>query len=174
LGSPARFARIGGTEVGEMHRLTAEPPERITVSGVVPLEITIGNQSYANWAPELMVVPVQSTEIWSSGGTAGIARIEVFVRAAGADAPGQRVLALDTARDAPAPQGRYIRSIDLSALADGDYDLFVQATSPSGLESHPSYGDETHVWDAADLSGAYYPIGITLDHSTRDRLRTSP
>src|SRR5690606_4757151 len=41
LGSPARFARIGGTEVGEMHRLTAEPPERITVSGVVPLEITI-------------------------------------------------------------------------------------------------------------------------------------
>ena len=162
LGPPARFARIGGTEVGESHRLTAETPERIAVAGVVPVEFVVGNHSYANWAPELMVFPVQSTEVWSSGGTGGIAEIEVFLRAAGAAPPGQRVLALDTARDAPAPQGRYIRTLDLSGLAPGDYDLFVQATSPSGLKSHPSYGDETWVWDAADLSGAYYPIGITL------------
>ena len=169
LGLPARFARIGGTEVGEAHRLTAEPPARIDVGGVVPLEFVVGNHSYANWAPELMVFPVQSTEVWSSGGTGGIAKVEVFVRPAGGAAPGQRVLALDTARDAPAPQGRYIRTIDLSGLAEGDYDLFVQATSPSGLKSHPSYGDETHVWDAADLAGAYYPIGITLDHSAQGR-----
>ena len=163
LGLPARFARVGATEVGEAHRLTAEPPERIGIGGAVPLEFVVGNRSYANWAPELMVFPVQSTEVWSTGGTGGIARIEVFLRAAGGAPPGQRVLALDTARDAPAPQGRYIRTIDVSGLADGDYDLFVQATSPSGLKSHPSYGDETHVWDAADLSGAYYPIGITLE-----------
>lgn len=163
LGLPARFARIGGTEVGEAHRLTAESRERIAVGDAVPLEFVVGNHSYANWAPELMVFPVQSTEVWSTGGTTGIAGIEVFLRASGEAPPGQRVLALDTARDAPAPQGRYIRTLDLSGFAAGDYDLFVQATSPSGLKSHPSYGDETHVWDAADLSGAYYPIGITLE-----------
>lgn len=174
LGLPARFARIGDTEVGEAHHLTAESPERIAVTGTVPLEFVVGNHSYANWAPELMVFPVQSTEVWSSGGTSGIAGIEVFLRAPGAPSPGQRVLALDTARDAPAPQGRYIRTLDLSGLADGDYDLFVQATSPSGLKSHPSYGDETHVWDAADLAGAYYPIGITVDNSARRPFRTSP
>jgi hypothetical protein len=167
LGLPARFARIGGTEVGESHRITAEPPARIGIGGVVPLEFVVGNHSYANWAPELMVFPVQSTEVWSTGGTGGIAKVEVFLRAVGGAPPGQRVLGLETARDAPAPQGRYIRTIDVSGLADGDYDLFVQATSPSGLKSHPSYGDETHVWDAAELSGAYYPIGVTIHNAAR-------
>lgn len=167
LGLPARFARIGGTEVGEAHLLTADPRERIAVGDETALEFTVGNRSYANWAPELMVFPVQSTEVWSSGGTTGIARVEVFLRAAGDAPPGQRVLALDTSLDAPAPQGRYVRTIDLSGFAEGDYDLFVKAISPSGLESHPSYGDETHVWDAADLAGAYYPIGITLERPAR-------
>ena len=169
LGAPARFVRIGGTEVGEAHRLSAEPRERITVAGSVPVEFVVGNQQYANWAPELMVVPVQSTEVWSSGGTGGIARIEVFVRAASDDAPGERVLLLDTARDAPTPHGRYIRNVDLSGWPDGDYDLFVRATSPSGLASHPSYGDETGLWDAAELSGAYYPIAIHLDNASHAR-----
>lgn len=169
LGAPARFIRIGGTEVGEAHRLGAEPRARIDVAGVVPVEFVVGNHQYANWAPELMVVPVQSTEVWSSGGTGGIARIEVFARGAADTAPGERVLLLDTARDAPTPQGRYIRTIDLSGWPDGDYELFVKATSPSGLVSHPSYGDETYLWDAADLSGAYYPIAIHLDNASHAR-----
>lgn len=165
LGPPARFEQIGDTQIGESHRLTAEPPERIAVSGSVPIHFVVGNRSYANWAPELMVFPVQSTEIWSAGGTGGIASIDVQIRPTGADASAsQSVLTLATARDVPTPQGRYIRGFDSAAFANGDYELFVQATEPSGLKSHPSYGDETYVWDAAQLSGAYYPIQIHIQN----------
>jgi hypothetical protein len=165
LGTPARFEKIGDTEVGDSHRLTAEPPVRIAVSGNVPIHFVVGNKSYANWAPELMVFPVQSTEIWSAGGTGGIASIDVLIRPSGADASAsQNVFTLATARDVPAPQGRYIRGFDSTSFANGDYELFVQATEPSGLKSHPSYGDETYVWDAAQLSGAYYPIQIHIQN----------
>ncbi|MGN6519970.1 MAG: hypothetical protein ACTHK2_11165 [Dokdonella sp.] len=165
LGLPARFEQIGDTQVGDAHRLTAESPARIAISGVVPLNVVVGNHSYANWAPELMVFPVQSTEVWSTGGTAGIAMVEVFMRPSGGGAAtSTRVHALDTGRDVPAPQGRYLRSFDSRAFANGDYELFVQATSPSGQKSHPSYGDETYVWDAAQLSGAYYPIQVHIQN----------
>jgi hypothetical protein len=89
----------------------------------------------------------------------------VFLRRVGTGAgPGERVILIETARDAPAPQGRYLRLFDTRDFADGDYELFVQATSPSGLKSHPSYGDETYHWDASELSGAYYPIQISIDN----------
>ena len=162
LGLPARFEQIGDTQVGDDHRLTAEPRARIGIASMVPVTFVVGNHSYANWAPELMVFPVQSTEVWSTGGTGGIASVEVFLRPAAGTPPGQRVLLLDAARDVPAPQGRYTRSFDSRTFANGDYEMFVQATSPSGLKSHPSYGDETHVWDAAQLSGAYYPILVHI------------
>jgi hypothetical protein len=165
LGPPARFEQIGDTQVDGSHHLTADPPARIAVSGNVPIHFVVGNHSYANWAPELMVFPVQSTEIWSTGGTGGIANIDVFIRPSGADeSASQRLLTLATARDVPTPQGRYIRSFDSTPFANGDYELFVQATEPSGLRSHPSYGDETYVWDAAQLSGAYYPIQIHIQN----------
>ena len=73
-------------------------------------------------------------------------------------------MAIDTARDVPAPQGRYTRPFDTRGFANGDYEIFVQATAPSGLKSHPSYGNETYLWDAADLSGAYYPIQIRIQN----------
>jgi hypothetical protein len=165
LGLPARFEQIGDTQVGDEHHLSAESPARIAISGVVPLNLVVGNHSYANWAPELMAFPVQSTEVWSTGGTTGIATVEVFLRPSGGGAEtSTRVLALDTGRDVPAPQGRYLRSFDSRAFADGDYELFVQATSPSGQKSHPSYGDETYLWDAAQLSGAYYPIQVRIQN----------
>jgi hypothetical protein len=164
LGPPIRIERVDGVEVGEPHRITQDAPVRIPVSGDVPLDIVAGNRNWANWAPHLMNVPVQSTEVWSSGGTQGIAQVEVFVRGAGQAPPGQRVLLLATARDAPAPQGRWVRSFDSSQFPDGDYELSVQATAPGGLKSHPSYGDETYAWDAAGLSGAYYPIRIRIEN----------
>ena len=165
LGPPARFEQIGDTQVDDTYRLTADPPARIAVGGEVALNFVVGNHSYANWAPELMVFPVQSTEIWSAGGTGGIANIDVFIRPSGGDeSTSQRVLTLATARDVPAPQGRYIRSFDSTVFPNGDYELFVQATEPSGLRSHPSYGDETYVWDASELSGAYYPIQIHIEN----------
>ena len=165
LGPPARFEQIGSTQIDEEHLIHDVPPTRISVSGVVPLTMVVGNHSYANWAPELMVFPVASTEVWSTGGTTGISRIEVFLRPAGAGTPpGTAVMSLDTARDVPAPQGRYTRPFDTRDFANGDYEIFVQATTPSGLKSHPSYGNETYLWDAADLSGAYYPIQIRIQN----------
>jgi hypothetical protein len=129
----------------------------------VPLNIEAGNSSWAGWAPQWMNVPVQSTEVWSSGGTEGISRVEVFVRPAGSTAgPGTRVQLLSTAVDAPAPQGRYRLTFDSRRFVNGDYELFVQATTPSGRKSHPSYGDEAALFDAQALSGAYYPIPITI------------
>jgi len=163
LGPPARFERIGSTGIGEEHLIGDEPPVRIGVSGQVSLGMVVGNRSYADWAPELMVVPVASTEVWSTGGTSGIEQVEVFLRRVGSGSgPGDRVMRIDTARDAPAPQGRYTRVLDTTAFANGDYEIFVQATTPSGLKSHPSYGNETYLWDAAQLSGAYYPIQIRI------------
>ncbi|MBN8481739.1 MAG: hypothetical protein J0L88_09130 [Xanthomonadales bacterium] len=163
LGPPARFASIGGTGIGEQHLIGDDPPERIDVAGQVALDMVVGNRSYADWAPQLMVVPVASTEVWSTGGTTGVERVEVYLRRVGSGSgPGTGILRIDTARDAPAPLGRYLRSFDSTAFANGDYEIFVQATTPSGLKSHPSYGNETYLWDAAELAGAYYPIQIRI------------
>jgi hypothetical protein len=165
LGPPARFEQVGDTQIGDEHLIGDNPPARITIGGLTPITMVVGNRSYANWAPDLMVFPVASTEVWSTGGTNGISTVEVFLRAVGSGAgPGQRVMLIDTARDVPAPQGRYTRVFDASGFPDGDYELFVQATEPNGLKSHPSYGNETYLWDAADLSGAYYPIQIRIQN----------
>ncbi|MBX3605918.1 MAG: hypothetical protein KF788_11620 [Piscinibacter sp.] len=163
LGPPARLQRIGTTDVGGDQHITNANRVAIPVSGMVPLNIEAGNASWAGWAPELMHMPVVSTEVWSTGGTSGLAQIEVFIRRAGSGSgPGQQLLKLDTAVDAPAPQGRYRFEFDSRGFPDGDYELFVQATTPSGLKSHPSYGDETYQFDAGALSGAYYPIPIRI------------
>jgi hypothetical protein len=163
LGPPARLQRIGAVDVGDDQHLGSENYTRIPVSGLVPLNIEVGNRSWAGWAPQLMHMPVQSTEVWSAGGTAGIATIEVFLRQTGVGSgPGTRILNLDTAIDAPAPQGRYRLDFDSTAYPNGDYELYVLATTPSGLKSHPSYGNETYLFDASVLSGAYYPMPITI------------
>lgn len=164
LGPPARLQRIGDTDVGEPQHLTANPPTRINVGGVVPLNVEVGNASWAGWAPQLMRMPVASGEVWSVGGTAGIATVEVFIRPSGGAAPGTRIALVETARHAPAPQGRYGLQFNSAAFPNGDYDLFVQAITPSGLKSVPSYGDEVHEFDAAALSGAYYPIPIRIQN----------
>ncbi len=165
LGPPARLQRVGSTDIGGDHHLTNANRVTIPVSGVVPLNIEAGNASWAGWAPELMHMPPVSTEVWSTGGTTGLAQIEVFLRRVGSGTgPGQQVLKIDTAVDAPAPQGRYLLNLDTRGFANGDYELFVQATTPSGLKSHPSYGDETYKFDAAALSGAYYPILVRIQN----------
>ncbi|UXI65810.1 hypothetical protein [Tahibacter amnicola] len=165
LGLPARLQKVGETNISSDHLMDANPPARIPVRGVVPLNIEVGNRSWADWAPQLMHVPVQSMEIFSSGGTAGIGQVDVYLRRVGTGTgPGERVIHLDTARDAPAPQGRYLLSFDTRGFANGDYELFVQATSPSGLKSHPSYGDEMHHFEAQELSGGYYPIQVRIEN----------
>lgn len=79
-----------------------------------------------------------------------MARVEVFVRP---------VLAPDTVADAPAPQGR-----PRGSHPNGDQVLFQQATSPSGLKSHPGYGDEIDQFGSENLSGAHRPVRITIQN----------
>lgn len=165
MGPPVRLQRIGNTDIGYDQTMSSTSPVRIPVSGVVPINVEAGNSSWAGWAPEWMRVPVNSAEVFTTGGTAGIAKIEVFLRRVGTGTgPGNLVLSLDTAIDAPAPQGRYRLSFDSRPFANGDYELFVQATTPSGLKRHPSYGDETHHFDFSVVYGAYYPMPIRIQN----------
>ncbi len=165
LGPPVRLQRIGSVDVGEEQHISNPSRRAIPVSGLVPMNIEAGNRAWAGWGPQLMNVPVQSIEVWATGGTTGLAQIEVFLRRAGRNSePGERVLQIDTAVDAPAPQGRYLLEFDSRAFPNGDYELFVQGTAPSGTKSHPSYGDEIGHFGMAKLSGAYYPIPIRIEN----------
>jgi hypothetical protein len=164
-GPPVRMQRIGQVDVGPEQYISNRNRRAIAVSGLVPINIEAGNSSWANWGPQIMQVPVRSVEVWATGGTTGLAQIEVFLRRVGSDnAPGERVLQIDTALDAPAPQGRYLLQFDSRAYPNGDYELFVRGTTPSGTTSHPSYGDEIGHFDFAKLSGAYYPIPIRIQN----------
>ena len=163
LGPPVRFQRIASVEIGADQHMSNPNRGAIPVSGRVPINIEAGNSSWANWAPQLMNVPVRSVEVWATGGTTGIAQVEVFLRRVGSDSEAAlRVWQIDTAIDAPAPQGRYLLEFDSRLFPNGEYELFVQATTPSGTKSHPSYGDEFQRFDSATLSGAYYPIPIRI------------
>ncbi len=165
LGPPARLQRIASVDVGADQHISNSKRRPIPVSGRVPINIEAGNSSWGNGAQNLMNVPVRSTEVWATGGTSGLAQIEVFLRPAGSGSePGERLLQIDTAIDAPAPQGRYLLDFDSSSFPNGDYELFVQATTPSGSKSHPSYGDEIDQFGVAKLSGAYYPIPIRIQN----------
>jgi len=165
MGPPVRLQNIAGTDVGYDQTLSTTALKRIAVSGVAPLNIEVGNGNWAGWAPQWMRVPVISDELFTTGGVTGIAKLEVFLRKVGTGTgPGDLVLSLDTAVDAPAPQGRYLLNFDSSKFANGDYELFVQATTPSGMKSHPSYGDEAHHFDLSVLSGAYYPMPIRIQN----------
>lgn len=166
LGPPVRFQRVASVDIGSDQFMSNPNRVPIAVSGQVPINIEAGNSSWANWGPQLMNVPVRSAEVWATGGTTGISQVEVFLRPVGSDSvPGSRVWQIDTAIDAPAPQGRYLMQFDSRPFPNGEYELFVQATTPSGIKSHPSYnGDEFHGFDSAALSGAYYPIQIRISN----------
>lgn len=171
FGPPARIHHVGTQRVGREHVFEPahlEPGEeaRIAVAGVVQIDAEVGNTSWdPGWAAQLMRVPVSSIEVWSTGGTAGISKLELFLRRVGTGTgPGDPVRALDTAHDAPAPQGRYRIAFDSRAHANGDYELFLQATTPSGLKSHPSYGEEISHYGSENLSGAYRPVRIRIQN----------
>ncbi|MEO7430619.1 MAG: hypothetical protein ABIR62_00955 [Dokdonella sp.] len=125
-------AHGGSLQVDETHHPGAPPPGCVAASGVVRLHVVVGNRSDAGWTPELMVLPVPSNENRSAGDTGGFATIDVA-----------------TACDVPTPQGRYLRRFDRHGLPNGDHELFVQASEPSGLKGDPSLGNETSIWPLA-------------------------
>lgn len=166
LGPPARFEMIAGTEINRFTYHVDDPAIlTVPVSGVAPVMVVVGNESYAGWAPNLMVFPAQSQEIWGTGGVAGISTVELFLRRVGTGTgPGDRVAQLSTFRDAPAPQGRYALQFDTRAYPNGDYELFVLATTPTGVKSHPTYQGAVEGIDVGQLSGAYYPIHLKIQN----------
>ncbi|MEO6996416.1 MAG: GDSL-type esterase/lipase family protein [Lacunisphaera sp.] len=160
VGPPASFVFIGGKEWTETDAGTIQGP---TVSGKIDAEVLVGNKNWANWAPQWLVFPAASTELWGQGGTTGIKTVELFLRRKGTGTgPGDRIAVLNTNRDAPAPQVRYVFAIDTSRFPNGDYELFVLATTSTGLKSHPEYPGSAFRWDASVWSGAYEPVNITI------------
>jgi hypothetical protein len=171
FGPPVRINHVGTQRVGYEHVFEPEhldPGQAawIPVTGVQPLDAEVGNSSWdAGWAPQLMRVPTSSVEVWSTGGTTGIASLDVYLRRAGTGSgPGDLIQQINTAEDAPAPQGRYRIAFDSRAYPNGDYELFLQATTPSGLKSHPSYGEEIYHFGSENLSGAYRPVRIRIQN----------
>ena len=162
VGPPAKFVFIDGKEWTESETGTIIGP---TVAGAIDAEVLVGNSNWANWAPQLLNMPANSTELWGQGGTTGIKTVEIFLRRKGTGTgPGDRIAVLSTARDAPAPQVRYVFKIDTRRFANGEYELFVQATTASGLKSHPEYPYSAFRFDSSGWSGAYEPVLITIQN----------
>ena len=162
LGPPASIVFINGEDLvqvaeGDIHG-------KSNLAGKTSVEVVVGNSNYANWAPQWLNMPANSTEIWSSGGTTGIKSVELFLRRKGTTGYGDRIAVLMTARDAPAPQVRYVFNFDTRSYANGDYELYVLGTTNTGLKSHPTFYGSAFRWDPTEWAGAYEPVSITISN----------
>lgn len=160
-GPPAKFIFIDGKEWSHTEAGIQGP----TVAGAINAEVLVGNSNWANWAPQWLNFPATSAEFWGQGGTTGIKTVELFLRRRGTGTgPGDRIAVLTTNRDAPAPQVRFVFPIDTRLFANGEYELFVEATTHAGLKSHPEYPDGAFKWTSGTgaWSGAYEPVLITI------------
>lgn len=164
LGPPARFERIGAQDIDTYTAGLRDPAElQVPVSGRAVVKVIAGGEPWAGWAPDLMVTPARSAELWSSGGTAGIAKVELFLRPRGGSAAtSRRVAVLTTQRDAPAPLVRHRFEFDTTAFPNGEYELFVLATDSTGTKSHPPYDHTAFDFDSSEWSGAYFPVHIRI------------
>lgn len=162
LGAPAKITFIDSEELQSVDDYLTGP----TVSDTMQVEVLVGNTSWANWAPQWLNQPANSAEFWSTGSTAGIAKVDLFMRPLGeTDGPGDIVASIHTNEDSPAPQLRYVFNVDTRSFTNGEYELFLQATDSKGYKSHPSYHGFAFRWDAEEISGAYYPVRVTIENS---------
>jgi hypothetical protein len=162
LGPSAKITLIDNQEFSYEENDLLQGP---STTGVVPVEVLIGNTHWAGWAPSLMHMPAVSAEHWSMGSTKGFKKVNLYLRPKGTgNDPGTVVASLNTMHDAPAPQLRYKFDLDTRTFENGNYELFVQAEAPSGLKSHPAYAGAGHKFDAEEWSGAYWPIQISINN----------
>ncbi|ATC63809.1 hypothetical protein CMV30_07525 [Nibricoccus aquaticus] len=163
LGPPARLAFIGNVEISAASAAIEAPEVIHAISGTTRIEVIAGGDPWAGWAPDLMVTPARSAELWSSGGTAGIRSVELFMRPKGGGVgTSKRIAVLTTQRDGPAPLVRHAFEVDTRTFANGEYELFVLATAANGAKSHPLYDNSAARWDSTEWSGAYYPVNIRI------------
>lgn len=161
LGLPAKITFIDDQELESTDNGLSGP----IVSDTMEVEILAGNTHWANWAPQWLNMPANSAEFWSTGSTVGISQVNLFMRPKGSDVvPGELIASIDTDLDAPAPQIRYTFKINTREYGNGEYELFLQATDSKGIKSHPGYHGFAFMWDASEISGAYYPISITIEN----------
>ncbi len=161
LGTPASIIHIDNESYEEIDGVKNGP----VISGQVPVEILIGNESWANWAPGSLRFPALGAHLWSNGSTPGFSKVDLYIRPFGLDSIEKVSIAtLNTNEDAPSPQLRYEFMVDTEEIADGMYELSVEAIQSDGRKSHPAYDGFAWRWDAEDLSGAYEPILITISN----------
>ncbi|MEL6986295.1 MAG: hypothetical protein AAGK97_00550 [Bacteroidota bacterium] len=162
LGTSANIVDIDDQELSYISSSEINGP---SISGEVPIEFLIGNDSWANWAPHLLHRPARTAELWSVGSTKGIEYFKIYIKPI-TDSLGKGILvdSINTSKDAAAPQIRYTYSFDSRDYENGEYYIFVQAMSPTGVESHPAYGGHGFLWDASEFSGAYLPVKVNIDN----------
>ncbi|GLR19495.1 hypothetical protein [Portibacter lacus] len=161
LGVPTKIVKIDSLYPSE----EGDSLYSTELSGTVPVEILAGNRAWAGWAPYLLHSPAQSAELWSTGNTQGIKFIELYIKPVGSDSmPSLRLATITTNALAPAPQSRYEFKIDTRKVNNGEYELFAIAENENGLKSHPNYDGFAFKWDAEEISGAYYPIRVTINN----------
>lgn len=162
LGIPTLIIDIDDVELEDDENGNLYGP---AVSGVVPIEVVAGNRHWANWAPNLLNMPAISAELWSAGSTSGMESLQFYIKPAlDSLAPGIPFATVDVSIDKPSPQLRYAYAFNSVLWTNGLYDIFVQATHPSGLRSHPAYAGFGHTWDATEISGAYKAVRIEIDN----------
>lgn len=160
LGVPAKIVRVDDEQPVKQGDGSLLGP---VVSDSMKVEFLAGNTSWAGWAPHRLNIPSQSAEMWSVGSTNGIRKVELFIKPVGMDSLAP--VSLDSVRtdsDGPAPQVRYSFTVDSKGLANGNYELFLQATDSKGVKSHPAYDGIGFKWDAQEFSGGYYPVIIEI------------
>jgi hypothetical protein len=163
LGLPAKITFIDGEDIYSNDQDLILGPE---VSDTMEIDILVGNNHWASWGPQLLNMPAQSPEIWSTGSTAGIEKVNLYIRRKGNNStPGSLVATLETNQDAPSPQLRYRFNIDTKAYENGVYEVFLQAFDSKGIKSHPAYHGFAFNWDASEISGAYWPVEITVNNA---------
>lgn len=160
LGTPARIFGVDGTIITEEDEEVMVGPN---VTGIVPIEVMIGNQPWANWGPHFFQMPAYSAEMWSIGSTKGFDEVGLYIKPAGVDTiPPILIDRLVTHNEVSAVQLRYEFDFDSKGFVNGDYELFVQAVNSKGLKSHPSYDGFGFMFDAEEVAGAYRPVLISI------------
>lgn len=164
LGPSARIAYVNEQTYDWREDDTFELNENL--SDTINVEVLVGNNAWADWAPNWLHQPSTSAEMWSMGSTPGIKKVNLFIKPKTGDQAATLLAELKTDVDAPIPQLRYVFRFNSKPFPDGAYEIYTIATAANGILSHPAYPGFGFRMDASEMSGAITPVTIHLANGT--------